>query len=306
MTTTMAQPQLHPQPQPQPQLAGAQGDAPRPRPAAAEGLVYGCLTHVPLWIDFPDYVTPVCLGQAQGPGRQNLRDLAPEWEPYHPVLGGAAGIFALKNFVQRQQQEAGGVRQVGICQYRKFVTRERIGVPSTNYQVMDVLSKDKLAVQDLAELMLPDPDRPFLVGQPGSFTMNGVSYDYLYQYKDVHHIEDFLRFTAAAVELGVLSKQDVHPLFSETIFFPGGIELGFYPADFWVQGISALERVVRFCVQRYPVPREGAQARSWAFCMERMGSYLMLQHVRTHGLKDQFGYLNLITEADNLSYVPGA
>lgn len=274
------------------------GVAARP---VTEGLVYGCLTHVPLWIDFPAYVTPIYLGQAQGPGRLNLRDLAPEWEPYHPVLGGAAGIFALKNLVQQQT----GARQVGICQYRKFVTRERIGVPSANYQVMDVLSRDKLGEQDLAQLMLPDPQRPFLVGHPGTFAMNGVNYDYLYQYKDVHHVEDFLRFIAAAVELGVLSKQDVHPLFGETVFMPGGIELGFYPADFWVKGISELEQVVRFCVKRYPVPREGAQARSWAFCMERMGSYLMLKHMRTHGLKSPFGYLNLITEEDSLNYVPG-
>ncbi len=287
-------------------VADQQPDAAVPRPAVTEGLVYGCLTHVPLWIDFPDFVTPIYLGQAQGPGRLNLRDLAPEWEPYHPVLGGAAGIFALKNLVQRLQAEGTAVRQVGICQYRKFVTRERIGVPSANYQVMDVLAKAKLAGQDLSELMRPDPDMPFLVGHPGTFAMNGVNFDYLYQYKDVHHVEDFLRFTAAAVELGVLSKQDVHPMFGETIFLPGGIELGFYPADFWVKGISDLEQVVRFCVQRYPVPREGAQARSWAFCMERLGSFLMLRNLRTHGMPNKFGYLNLITEEDSLNYVPGA
>ena len=272
-----------------------------PGAPAVEGLVYGCLTHVPLWIDFPDYVTPICLGGAQGAGRQNLRDLAPEWEPYHPVLGGAAGIFALKNFVLQQP----GARQVGICQYRKFVTRRRVGVPSANYQVMDVLAKQQLGAQDLAELMHPG-DAQFLIGHPGAFTMNGVNHDYLYQYKDVHHVEDFLRFIAAAVEIGVLSKQDVHPLFNEKVFLPGGIELGFYPADFWVRGITDLEQVVRFCVQRYPVPREGAQARSWAFCMERLGSYMMLKHLRTVGVAQPFGYLNLITEADSLDYVPGA
>lgn len=275
--------------------------SPQPHPKThPKGLLYACLTHVPLWVDFPAYVTPIYLGTAQAPGRLNLRDLAPEWEPYHPVLGGGAGIFALKNLVLQRPETT----LVGIGQYRKFVTRQRIGVASANYQVMDVLSKQQLLDQDLFDLMLPS-DAPFLTGQPGSFTVNGVSFDYLYQYKDVHHVEDFLRFTAAAVELGVLDKQDVHPLFSEKIFFPGGIELGFYPVDFWVKGVTDLETVVRFCVQRYPIPRQGAQARSWAFCMERFGSFMLLKHFRAHGLQNPFGYLNLITEEGGLNYVPG-
>lgn len=282
---------------PQPQAQSQPQTPPKENP---QGVVYGCVTHVPLWIDFPAYVTPIYLGAAQGPGRMNLRDLAPEWEPHHPVLGGAAGLFALKNLVLQRP----GTTRVGVGQYRKFVTRQRIGVASATYQVMDILSKQQLLEQDLFDLMLPG-DASFLTGQPGSFTLNGVSFDYLYQYKDVHHVEDFLRFTAAAVELGALDKQDVHPFFSEKIFFPGGIELGYYPVDFWVKGVTALEAVARFCIQRYPIPRQGAQARSWAFCIERLGSFMLLKHLRSQGLQSPFGYLNLITEELGMDYVPG-
>jgi hypothetical protein len=42
-----------------------------------EGLVYGCLTHVPLTTDFPTFVEPILLGDAQKEGALNLRDLAP-------------------------------------------------------------------------------------------------------------------------------------------------------------------------------------------------------------------------------------
>ena len=101
-----------------------------------ENIVYACLTHVPLEVDYPDYVTPIYMGEAQGEGRLNLRDLAPEWEPYHPVLGSIAGAFALKNLLLQRP----GISHVGICQYRKFMTRERLGVQADNYQVMDVLS----------------------------------------------------------------------------------------------------------------------------------------------------------------------
>ena len=273
---------------------------------AEPGLVYACLTHVPLWVDMPPYVTTIYSGDAQGPGLLNLRDLAPEWEPFHPVLGGTAGAFALKNLL-RQHPEA---TQVGICQYRKFVSRKRLGVPAENYKVMDILDRTKLQAQVLAEAMLPGGPG-FLVGQPGQFTVNEVSYDYLYQYKDVHHVEDLLRFTAEAVELGVLHKNEVGPFFQEKIFFPGGIELGFFPADFWIASISAVESVVRACVQRYPTRRDGAQARVWSFCVERLGSYLLLKHLRTHHapadwLENLTGHLNLITEDGHAGYIPGA
>lgn len=275
-------------------------------PPSEPGLAYACLTHVPLWIDYPSYVTTVYSGAAQEEGRLNLRDLAPEWEPHHPVLGGSAGAFAFKNHLLKTMPDA---RIVGICQYRKFISRAHIGTPAENYQVMDVLSKSVLDTMDLADLMCPKAER-FLIGSPGQFAMNGVSYDYLYQYKDVHHVEDLLRFTAAAVELGVLHKNEVHPFFGEKIFFPGGIELGFFPADFWIRSITAMEDVVRLCIQRHPVQREGGQARVWSFCMERLGSFLLMKQLKLEAPGENWtvkyrGYLNLITEAESVHYVPG-
>lgn len=273
---------------------------------AVPGLVYACMTHVPLWIDYPSFVSTICLGQAQGPGQLNLRDLAPEWEPYHPILGGTAGSFALKNHLLAHHPDA---THVGICQYRKFLSRARIGVPAKNYEVMDILPRSQVRTEQLAELMSPN-GAAFLLGQPGQFLVRGTSYDYLYQYKDVHHVEDLLRFTALAVELGVLDKNDVHPFFGEKIFFPGGIELGVFPAGFWLKSITGLETVVRECVKRYPTPREGTQARSWSFCMERLGSFLLLKHLRqTHAGENWItryaGFLNLVTEAEDAQYVPG-
>jgi hypothetical protein len=269
-------------------------------------LLYACLTHVPLELDYPDYITPIYMGEAQGPGRLNLRDLAPEWEPYHPVLGSIAGAFALKNLLLQRP----GVRHVGICQYRKFMTRERIGVQADNYQVMDVLSAEQIDRGVLSEQMLPQAS-DFLIGKPGQFTLNGVNHGYLYQYKDVHHIEDLLRFTAVAVELGVLDRQEVIPFFDEKIFFPGGIELGVLPADFWLRHISAIEAVVRRCVELHPTRRPDVQARVWAFCAERLGSYYLLRQLRSlpsangDWLSRHTGQLNLLVKSGERSYVPG-
>ena len=272
-------------------------------------LVYGCLTHVPLGVSFPSYVTPIYLGEAQGEGRLNLRDLAPEWEEYHPFLGGLAGTFALKNHILSSRPSA---KRVGVCQYRKFVSRIKAGWPSKNFGTMLALSKQEFAFLDPDALMAPG-NEDFLVGEPGHFILNanGVSMDYLEQYNLCHHAEDLLRLTAEAVASGILEKQNAVSFLRETIFFTGGIELGVFPADFWIRTVEAIEVIVRACFRRFSdVRREGYQARNWAFCVERLGSYLLLTHLREtypepHWRTQFVGHLHLINEDENLMYVPG-
>jgi len=158
----------------------------------ADGLVYGCLTHVPLTTDFPTFVEPILLGDAQKAGALNLRDLAPEWEPYHPILGGLAGTFAMKNHVLRHHP---GARQVGLCQYRKFVSNRRISrTVAPSYKSMDLVPRRGLSRDLLTEVMRPREDwllaRPFMISNWRKHS------DYLEQYGRVHYPQDLLRFTA--------------------------------------------------------------------------------------------------------------
>jgi hypothetical protein len=273
---------------------------------SAKALCYACITHVPPIVRFPAYVKTIYLGAVQAPGHLNLRDLAPRWDQYHSLIGGSAGSFALRNYILLQQPET---LQVGVCQYRKFMTRTRIGTPATNYQVMDVITRTDVKDDILAECMLPN-DHEFLTVKPAQFAMNGINYGYLYQYKDVHHVQDLLRFTAMAAELGVLDKQEVIPFLDEKVFMAGGVEIGIFPAAFWLATIGAVEAVTWECIQHYDVRREGAQARLWAYCIERLGSYLLLKQLRAlHGafawMDTCTGQLNLIVEEDVGGYVPG-
>ncbi|WP_395060850.1 hypothetical protein [Paraburkholderia silvatlantica] len=269
---------------------------------ASPDLLYVCLTHVPPPFEFPSDVSILCLGAEQGPGKANLRDLAPEWEQYHPQIGGLAGSFALKNYIVENNLQ---VRQIGICQYRKFVSSRKVGgTPAENYPVMDIVSRNRLTMAQMAEVMVPGR-RDFLVGQ-AALLRSG----YLSQYQECHVPEDLLRFAATALELGVLSHHEATPFMAEMIFVPGGIELGVFPMDFWVRSISAIEAVVRVCCERYPTRREGYQARSWGFCAERLGSFLLLRHLRaTYGLNGWqahiAGQMNLLTAEDQSIYVGG-
>ena len=242
--------------------------------AAPPGLAYACLTHVPRTLDYPDFIKPVLLGAAQTEGGLNLRDLAPEWEPHHPILGGLAGTFAWKNHVVQHCPDA---THVGICQYRKFVSRRRLSRRSAkSYSSMDLVSPAELTRSRLDEAMRPTSD--WLLSRPFNLSSWCKSSDYLTQYSRAHHIEDLLRFTAEAVEHKLLDKAEAEAFLAEDTLLPGGIELGVFPAAFWIENVTAIEDVVRVCVRRFPISRQGYDGRAWAFCVERLGSYLVLRH----------------------------
>lgn len=276
------------------------------------------MTHVPLPVAFPPWITVIHLGQAQADdGRLNLRDLAPEWEPHHPALGGTAGSFALKRYLQRQHPQA---HRVGICQYRKFVSRERIsGQRDPRYRSMDMVEKGLLQSPERFAQLLDPQDAEFLVSPPRRFTrLPWYPRGYLKEYARDHHVEDFLRFTAEAVEQRAIERGEVLAFFREDVIVPGGIELGVYPAPFWIDAIDKVERVVRGCVERYPAARDGYQARAWSFCAERLGSWLLLKRFRGLARRPWFepldrrrwarrhvGQLNLITEAGHAGYRGG-
>lgn len=273
--------------------------------AADTELVYGCITHVELPIRFPDFVTPIYLGESQAPGRLNLRDLAPQWVPYHPIVAGMVGNFALRNHILKNYPK---VKRIGVCMYRKFISRERIsGVPAEDNWMMDVVSSKELAQQSF-DSMLDPGNSELLVGKTCGFVSNGQSAGYMKHYASAHHVEDLLRFAAAAVELGVLHSSEVELFLDERVFFMGGVELGVFPADFWLKSIADIEAVAWFCVQNYQIKREGYQSRAWAFCAERLGSYLLLRYLRAICGGDNFepfmGQLNLITQGDQTLYVP--
>jgi hypothetical protein len=270
--------------------------------AGQKSLCYGCVAHVPPLVAYPPYVKTIRLGEAQAPGQLNLRDLAPRWVPYQHLIGGSAGTFALRAWLLANQPDAA---LVGICQYHKFITHAHIGPATATPQVMQAIARADiapgiLAPATLAAGMRPAGDNDFLLARPGQFLLNGVSCDYLTQYKDAHHVQDFLRFTAMAVELGVIDRSEVIPFFQEKIFIGGGVELGVFPAEFWVSTVGALEGVAWACVHRYhDTRRAGPQSRLWGYCLERLGSYLLLRYLRArHGpvawIDAYCGFLNRV------------
>ena len=291
-------------------------------PGVGGGLLYACVTHVPLIVPMPGHVHVIRLGSAQErwpadePRGHLLREVAPEWEPHHPLLGGTAGSFALLRLVRARGDEVG---QVGLCQYRKFVAPSRVGIErAESFRSMDMIPAASLDAASLERALQP-AGREFVVAGP--FPMRRPRL--LGQYASVHRAQDLLHFTAEAAELGILAPAEVHAFLDDGEFVPGGLELGVYPARFWLREVEALEAVVRRCIERHPAPPEGPQRRAWSFCCERLGSYLLLRHFRgggpartgrralerfarwrrSHWSHRHAGHLTLVTETGGGDYV---
>ncbi len=251
-----------------------------------------CVTHVPVPVQYPSHVKLLRLGSFQVEGGLNLRDLAPEWDVFHPLLGATAGSFAIRNFLKLHPE----YDHVAMCSYRKFMTREQIGEPIRSFPQNHGISLEKVAQHDLGKL-LDYSACDFLVSHPLRFNDWGIA-NLMHQYQQDHHIEDLLRFLAEAVSEQMLEPADVYELLSQKLLIPGGAEFGVYPVYFYLNAIDRLERIVAAYLKKFRIIRDGYQLRSISFCCERVGSYLLLKHLQDlypEGIPDSYyGNMNLI------------
>lgn len=269
-----------------------------------QDIFYATTSHVPLIIEFPEQIRPFYLGQQQSDGRLNMRDYAPDWEAHYRSVAGMTALFAIRHYIRQYHPT---IERVGICMYRKFVSAERItGIEAKENWMMDVVSDKDMKKRSFISMLHPG-DNPFLIGKPCGFNVGNQAAGYLRHYAYAHHAEDLLRMTAIALELGVFDKDDVNQFLEEKEFFIGGLEIGVFAAAFWLNAIDQIERVIYACVTQHPNHREGYQRRSWAFCAERLGSYLLIRYLRRHYPDYQrfYGQLNLLVKGDQTEYTYG-
>jgi hypothetical protein len=269
-----------------------------------DDVFYACTSHVPLFVEFPEQIHTFYLGDQQQEGRLNMRDYAAEWEEHYRSVAGMTALFAIRTYIKTYHPT---IQRVGMCMYRKFISKERIsGIQAEDNWMMDVISDAHIEQMPLMQMLHPG-NKTLLVGKPCAFNVGGQPAGYLRHYAYAHHAEDLLRLTAIALELGVFSKDDVTGFLEEKEFFIGGLEIGVFPAAFWLNAVDQIERVIRECVRQHPNHREGYQRRSWAFCAERLSSYLLAKYIRQHYPDPQvcYGQLNLLTESNATQYVAG-
>jgi len=265
-----------------------------------------CVAHKPLMFPVPDDVTVIWLGAAPPPsgGPHTIwraGDVADEFEVWHNFLGGSAGTFAIEKLLRDRVIPWEPQDRVSITHYRKFLSTQPRGIPSY-YPSLYLAKLEDVADMDLHQIQ-GEISADFFV--PGPFQMDLPIF---LQYAQGHESADLLRYLAIAIELGIINPAELNSLLQRTLLLPGGIDLGIYPIPFFLDISEKLRRIcMRFLELHRPVSLTSYQRRALSFCNERLGSYIILEHLSVHypsGVPEGiYGYINNVGE--NYDYTPG-
>lgn len=252
--------------------------------------------------DLPAYPLPadawiMWMNAAPPPAADGLRfirgyDLFEDASALHAKLSGSLGSAAIARHVASLPERPASV---AIWQYRKFVTRAEFGRPSPNYTGMRLLTPGEAAASDpAAELQA----RRALAVRP--LPMGAM----IKQYQKHHNLIDLLRYVSVAIDIGVLTQAEAMAFLEGAHLIPGGIELGAYETEGWLEDFDAMFRVAMAFIDRFDPyePGHAYQSRAVSFCQERLGSFLLLNRLRRahpEGLPASlFGTMHTVTSED--------
>lgn len=226
----------------------------------------------------------------------------PEIGFYHNMYCGSAGVFAILNTIESNEDVYKNNERISVYQYKKFVSINKLGIKSTNYSGMRIVSKEDASLIDLNDIY-DGVGECWVIPQEIQFIKN-----IYHQYAVAHDVVDLLRYTAIAIETGVISDLESVDLFESQGIISGGAEFGIYPVCLFKNVIGKLRLVSYEFANKYrPYSIIKSSARCIAFCNERLGSFLIQKAIRNneYGVADSYkiGCMNNITDCG--TYVEG-
>ncbi len=266
-----------------------------------------CITHQPnITIDLDQSASIVWLGAAgqapqSGHPVLDVHQAYPDLMAWHPFLTGAAGTFAIRRFLNEQQQDFSDFDLITLTQYRKFISREAFGQTTDSFPTMRFINRS--AHIPSYRNWFSEPPQYFRIATPCNI---GNTFG---QYALVHQAPDFLRYLATAVELEVINGQECLELINYATIIPGDIEVGTFPINIFLAIAEQLEAVcLHFLEHHRPVKFDAYHRRALAFCCERLGSYLLqkaLHEIFDNTIPpDVIGYMHTV-DIGSTEYRPG-
>jgi hypothetical protein len=233
-----------------------------------------CVSHEPPLAPERLFDFAIGIGDYRPDRGAHVSALDPFWDRMRPFAYGAAGNYAIPRAIEL---EAVTTELTGVFSHRKIVVRNPIGRQAVRYPVYREISIAESLLLPVEEAQ-PHNGDDFLIGPPLQFAQGVVR-----QYAEKHHAIDLFEYLSIAVRIGVLTPNQVQEFSTETIFIPGGCELGIYPTVWLSATLGKLERLGREFVTRCAERIRGYdnyQVRAVGFLAERLGSYLLLQELR--------------------------
>lgn len=176
---------------------------------------------------------------------------------------------------------------VRIFQYRRFVSRDRIGLETNASYISYVTPHEIAAFQDdflrtsKAELF----NRPFSF--PGGM---------LGQYASGHLFDDLLNFVKFLTRSGILNPVQAASFLREDVLIPA-CNMGVFKRETLRVVLGILRRAAGFLQSPDFVPQVGYHRRSLGFMMERFNSFILCDMMRQNVIPQTFGNHILISQS---------
>lgn len=241
-----------------------------------------CIAHKEIEYKLPENTTIIWTGSSKVQHEQPLTsyrliDISEELDFYYPYLSGSAGTFAiLELFLNKKINISLENDLITVMQYRKFLHPDCLGYPSLSYPGMRIINN--------TEISKPTPFQN--INLSGLLICRPKAIGNIYhQYCQAHRAPDILRYTAVAIDLGVLTPNESISFLNSDIIIPGGSEFGTFPAHIFLKIISKIEDICINFIKNHQVSDFNPyQRRALAFCNERMSGYLLMKYLSEAGV----------------------
>lgn len=243
--------------------------------------------------DFMEVVSAAPLGE----GITDLSADHPQFAGRDPILGEYATLFALRRHLEQARARGASSPDgmVGISHYRRFCVTEPTGERTFVYggvrpEEFLQLPRSRF-IPPAGKIMFPSPIRvgPSLLGQFARY----------------HTTRDLLYFMALAVDVGIVSDEQVTAWLDGQAMVPAPA-IGVYPEDWFIETQVGLESVVDAFESTVAVEREGYQRRTIAFCLERLHGLLLSSLIEKAELNEFIAHPALIVSPDGVYHPGGA
>ena len=222
----------------------------------------------------------------------------------------ALGDFSYLIPLAKKLKSMPEIQTIRLAQYRKVVCNSKLlnlvyRINSNFY----ILTRKDLKLYNFNKVTSP-LQSDFLL--PPFFIVNSnleKTYQFetiLHHYKTCHHIEDLLLFIKDAILCDAITINDADAILHSNKFLIGGIGLGVFPKDLFINIIEQTEKVLNVYYKNSWIKRNDSyQYRSINFLLEIFTSYLILQELKKRDINipKVLGYLMVIDE--NYQYQTG-
>jgi hypothetical protein len=185
----------------------------------------------------------------------------------HSKVFHAFGIITIVYAIKNEVVSVG--HNIEISAYRKFVSKQVVGVEAPNFTGMRLIRPDEFHPELIDR---SDRSQRFLV--PKMMAFDSI----VQQYARAHHLSDLMEYFRFAESGGFFPSSILAYALGTKAMVPGGISLGVFPTEWWLPRAQMICRLNAAIAPGFVLrsPDDPYQMKALSFCSERLESALLI------------------------------